>query len=164
MRQNRWAAQWVWRVLGNALAGGVWFAVVGAACLGAGGYLVGAIIDFARVTGEGNVYAAQGARLGVSLGMVSGLAGAVIFGVATLKAGPGRFWRPLQELAMRVAWGQIAATLATGSGYLIFAWINAHAQGQRFAIHVSGNVLPLLLGAPLLMIGGAIIGALSKRR
>ena len=160
--KNLWAAKFVARVVWNALAGGFLFAVVGALCLGAGGWLTGTIIDFSKITGEGPVYARMGARLGIHSGAVCGVFGVFIFGVAAFRA-PGEFFAPLRALGGRVALGQVLGTLGAASSFFLFEFLVAQLPGQNFALNVFRDAFVLSLAAPVVMLCGAIAGALSKR-
>ena len=160
---NRWMARVAARVLANALAGGVLFALLGALCIGSGGWLTGAIIDFSGVTGEGPVYARQGAQMGVYLGVVSGVVGVLVFGIAALKAAPGELFAPLRALGGRVALGQVLGTLGAATFFFLFEAVQSHLQSQPFGFKVFGGAILIMFGAPVLMICGAIAGALSKR-
>ncbi len=152
------------RVLANALIGGLLFAIVGALCLGAGGFLLGTALD--RV-GLGNIlifphFAAEGAESGVLMGVISGIVGCFIFGIAALKISP-TFFMPLHDFWARVSLGQFLGALSAGATFLIYEYINARVQGQRLAQNVLADLPLITYSAPILMICGAIAAALTKR-
>ena len=79
-----------------------------------------------------------GAWIGMFLGAWSGVWGAVIFGVAAMRAKPRPFWAPL-SLIKSVAAGQIAGTLSALSSYLLLALYLAQTHHQGFIGSVEDN-------------------------
>ena len=160
----RWMKVLSTRVLANAIIGGLLFAIVGALCLGTGGFLLGTALDRA---GLGNIlifphFAAEGADSGVLMGAISGIVGCFIFGIAALRVSPN-FFTPLRNLWARVALGQFMGALSAGATFLLCEYINARVQGQRLSQNVLADLPLITYAAPILMICGAIAGALSKR-
>ena len=152
------------RVAANALAGGFAFALVGAICLGFGGWILGAALDRAGLNNYLNFhhYAADGADAGVALGAGSGIVGALIFGLAALQSAP-RIFAPVRALFWRVALGQFLGVVGAATFFALYEYLNARWHGQRLASNVLQDVSLILWGAPVLMICGAIAAALTKR-
>ncbi len=149
------------RVVANALVGGLIFAVVAAFCLGLGGALTGWILNPA--TNSGDHYALIGAKMGVAQGVVSGVVGALIYAVIAFKTAPGRCFEPLFAGLSWVAAGQIGGVLIAATAFFAVELAKSQLQSRPFDQAVGGDVMFIFLGAPALMVCGAIAGALSKR-
>ena len=158
-----WAAKAAKRIGANLVVGALLTALMGALCVGAAGAVIGGIMDIRSTPPAWSLgFSAAGASLGMTLGSWSGILGAVIFGIAALTAHPGRFFAPIIAIK-RVALGQFLGTLGALSTYLLAAMFIAQTRGQLFVATVEDNAVIILIGAPLMMLCGAIAGALWKR-
>ena len=158
----RWMI-FVSRVLVNAFVGGVATAIVGALCGGAVGSLVTFVVSL--LTGEFGVGMIYGKLtiFGATLGLVSGIVGPFIFAVAAWRVVPSRFLMPFHKLKWRVFTGQALATLLACASFAVFGILKSNLQNMAFADQIKNEGHFLLVGAPFLMICGAIFGALTKR-
>ena len=161
---TRWQFVLVGRVLANALFGGVLAATVGTIGLGASGasqdWLGNSVFPFpANSPGRYDLFNVS-VLFGISVGLILG---ALIFGIAAGKSAPGRLFAPLKELAWRVSLGQLVGIAGAASSFYAFEAVKATLNNESFAYSASLDMAGLLFGAPVLMICGAIAGALSKR-
>lgn len=161
MKEHRWITKLAARVILNGLAGGALFAVVGAFCIGLAGGIVGTVLDYFSVAGGGNAFI--GAYIGFGLGALSGVCGVIIFGIAAFKIPSHRGLAPLRFLAARVIVGQVVGTIGAVTFFLFVETAKTRALGQPLSQGISEDLLWILFGAPILMICGAIAGALSQR-
>ena len=159
----RWIAMWAWRVLANALVGGFATAMVGALCGGAVGSFITFVISL--LLGEFGIDMIFGKLtvFGATLGLASGIVGLFIFAIAAWRATPNHFLMPFRELKRRVFLGQALATLLVCASFVVFEFLKSNLQNISFAAQLINEGHYLLVGAPILMICGAIAGALSKR-
>ena len=158
-----WAIKAAQRVGANLIIGALLTALVGALCVGTAGAIIGAIMDIRSTPPAWSLgFSAAGADVGMTLGSWSGILGALIFGIAALTARPGRLFAPITAIK-RVALGQFLGTLGALSTYLLAAAFIAQTRGQSFVVTVEDNALIILVGAPLMMLCGAIAGALWRR-
>ena len=154
---------WTWRVSANALIGGFATAIVGSLCGGAvGSFLIFVISLVTREFGIGMIYG-KIMVFGATLGLVNGIAGLFIFAIAAWRAAPSHFLMPFHDLKRRVFLGQALATLIACASSVVFGIIKSNLQNIAFADELINEGHYLLVGAPILMICGAIAGALSKR-
>ena len=158
MNNARVLAIWLSRVLANALAGGLAFALVGAFC-GGGAVFIISLFE-SNALGEG---AFAGIPIGAGVGFMCGIAGIFIYLFPAVYAEPGEFWEPFLDLTARVAFGQFWGTLGACTAYLAFELIYSPIRGNRFSAGVSEDLLLFAFGAPLIMIFGAITAAILKR-
>ena len=106
---------------------------------------------------------------GASTGLIVGiLVGVFIYGVATFQTPFGRIFAPISELIGCVAIGQVVGTLGALTFFGAAAVFKTQVQGQSLFNAIAGgyddiylNIISL--GTILLMICGAIAGALTKR-
>lgn len=167
---SHWAAKVAGRVAANAFLGGLLVGVVGALCLGTAAYGLGTLMDYLYLSLPGAKISRMTsmARLlpptGIGAGFFGGgFVGASIFVLAASKAPPGRFFAPLSALIGRVALGQIAGTLGALTFFAAVEAFKIQLQNQSLLRVMNGDAKFIALGAPALMICGAIAGALSKR-
>ena len=147
MNNARTFAIWLGRVAANALAGGLAFAFVGAFCGGGAVFLI-------SLLGAG---AFGGILIGAIAGFTCGIAGIFIHLFPAMKAKPGDFWEPFFDLAAPIAFGQFWGTVVACAAYLAIELIASQFGGFD-------ENLPLFsVGAPILMIIGAIAAAVFKR-
>lgn len=143
---------WLSRVVANAFAGGLAFAIVGAFCGGAMGLLLGLII------GVGGA--------GAMIGAATGVVGILIYAIATMGEPPGDLFEPFFEITARIAFGQVWGTIAACSAFLAFELVRSMLNGigfSQFFNNVGDDIPLMMLIAPLLMIGGATISVIFKR-
>ena len=161
---NRWTAALAARVMGNALAGGVLVGIVGAISLRAAGYVLARlfIVLYQPFSGQNLIDATLLTSTGAGL-FGGGLAGAIIFGIAAFKAAPGRFSEPLRAIIGRVVLGQIVGTVGALSFFFAVGLAMFRFPTLRQSLIDYGDWEWIQYGAPILMICGAIAGALSKR-
>lgn len=134
----RWFAIWLFRVIANALAGGLMFAFVGAFC--------GLIVGF--MTGLG--------YLGSIVGAACGVVGVFIYLIGAASAAPGNFWRPFLELTPRVAFGQMGGTIIAITSFFAYEFVVSRFRYADFLTIVGEDMIFFCLFAPALMICGAI--------
>ena len=153
------------RVLANALIGGIAVAFVGAFCVGLAGGFVGTALDYGGFLGaQGETgFGFLGAFAGAEMGALSGIIGAVLFALATVRATPGQILAPLKALIGRVTLGQIFGTSGAFTSFMAFELVKTLINHQGLASNIFDDLVWILYGAPILMICGAIAGALSKR-
>ena len=155
-----WVAHLAGRIAANALVGAIAAAIVGALCVASAGFGLG--LGWSYNTRE---TAFVGGYIGIVLGAASGaLAGLFIFGIAAARAGPGKTLQPLRALFKGVSLGQLAGTLSAATAFWAFEFVSGLIFNQPWDYGASADVFWVLLGAPLLMMCGAIAGALWKRR
>ena len=159
----RWMRILASRVLANVIIGGLAFAFVGALCGGAAGSFLTFIVSIA--VGEFGIGMAFGqlTMFDAVLGFASGIVGAFIFGVAAWRAKPSQLLTPFYELRRRVFLGQMTGTLLACVSFFSFVVIKMNLQNITLGDSIGYDGIYLLLGAPILMICGAIAGALTKR-
>ncbi len=97
---------------------------------------------------------------GFSLGFFIGL---VLFVIAAARTKPGRTFEPLRAIFWRVAIGIIAGVVGFCSLFLAVEWALSNLAGKSFYIKAVSGSGWLLYGTLVMMICGAIAGALSKR-
>ena len=151
-------AIWLGRVVANALAGGLAFAIVGAFC-GGGAVFVLSLFEVGAL-GEGSFI---GVPIGAIVGFVCGIAGLFIHLFSALKAEPGEFWQPFFDLTAPVSFGQFWGTVGACTAYLAFELLAALIRDTSFSAGVSEDMLLFAFGAPTIMICGAIAAAIFKR-
>ena len=149
------------RVLLNALIGGLAFAIIGAVCGGAVGATLGFIHD--KILGYGHSYLRLYAQGGVMVGVLSGVFGAMICGTFAFYEKPERATNLLIALIGRVAVGQVLGVLGATTAFFAYELVRRQFVDERLIFLITGDEQFLLLGAPALMICGAIAAALTKR-
>ena len=161
----RWMTKLAGRVLANAIIGGMAFALVGAFCVGLSGGFVGTALDYGGLLGaQGeNGFGFPCAFAGAETGALSGIIGAVLFAIATIRAMPGRILAPLNALIGHITWGQIFGTASAFTSFMAFELVKTLINHQGLAPNIFDDLVWILYGAPLLMICGAIAAALTKR-
>lgn len=111
----------------------------------------------------GSGFLFPGAWLGATLGSYSGFVGALAGAVAAFDGKPESSIMPPRALLRNIVLGQLFGTLSAVSSYLLFALAIAHLNGDPFVGTVEDNLELAIYGVPVLMICGAIVGALCKR-
>ena len=164
MNNARLFALWLIRVLANALAGGLAFAVVGAFC-GGGAVLFPALIICLLEhigMGEGSIL---GVIIGASLGTICGIAVIFIHLFFALGAEPGEFWQPFVGLTARISWGQIGGTIAASAAFVAFELVRSQFNRVEFSNNIGKDCIPILstFFVPISMILGAIAAAILGR-
>ena len=156
----RWMTKLTGRVLVNAFVGGLAFAFVGALCGGTIGALTGFIHD--RILGYGHSYLRIYIEGGIMVGILSGIFGSLICGIFAFYESPNLQIRGLIPLVSRIAFGQILGTFCTTTAFFAYELAKHQLVGGRFIFILVQDESIILLGAPALMICGAIAGALWK--
>ncbi len=160
----RWMTILAGRVLANALVGGITFAFVGALCVGLAGGIIGIALDgWSRTFSPAAGYGFFGAFIGAKVGAFDGIVGVFLFAIATIRAKPGRLLKPFSALIGRVITGQITGTMGALTSFMIFEFVKTLIISRGFSQNVFDDLLWILFGTPILMICGAIAGALTKR-
>ncbi len=157
MNDARVLAIWLGRVLANALAGGLAFAIVGLFCGALSGFIFGIIFDGSL---GGSLIIAS---YGILVGVACGVAGVLIHLVAAVVAKPGEFWEPSFNLTASVSLGQVWGTVAAIAAFVAFELIDSQIHQASFSTTVGEDVTFFCLFAPIIMICGAIAGAIWKR-
>ena len=157
MNDVRSWAIWLGRVVANALAGGLAFAIVGLFCGALSGFIFGVI--FEGSLGGSLIIASYG----ILVGMACGVAGVLIHLAAALVAEPGEFWEPFFNLTASVSLGQMWGTIAAIAAFVAFELIDSQIHQASFSTTVGEDVIFFCFFAPALMICGAIAGAIWKR-
>ena len=165
--ERRWKAALVRRVVLNSFAGGLLTAIVGALC-GLGATAMVSWLDNGanaalKMPSDLNLGSIMMSSLIGGYSWIGGLNGALIFIVATVRAKPSQTFAPLQSLIGRVMLGQIVGTIGFCSLFLSVEAARAAIARQSFFPLAMEDMLWLIFGVPILMICGAIAGALSKR-
>lgn len=154
-------AIWLGRVLANALAGGLAFAVVAALCLGFCGGVTG---WFLGESAEVKLIVAKfGVNAGVVIGGFSGVFGLIIFAIVAAKSKSEQFFGPLQNFLGCVTSGQVIGIVTAVAITLVFQLANAYLYHRALSAGIYSNAFLILLGTTALMIGGAIAAAIFKR-
>ena len=161
---RNWVAKFAGRVLAGAFLGGLFVAIVGALSVATAGALFGWMLDLRSTPPGGESgFLWPGAWLGAYLGSFGGFVGLFAGAVAALGGKPDTSVLPPRDLLRNIALGQLAGTLGAVSSYLIFALAVAQFNGEPFVGTVEDHLELIIYGAPILMICGAIAGALWKR-
>lgn len=159
MSNARIFAVWLGRVVANAIAGGLAFAVVGAFCGGIVGVCFGALCYSFNVD-----VMWRSARLGAYVGLASGVFGVLIYAIAAFTATPGDLFSPFHSLKKRVCLGQIFGTFLSCASFIVFECGKAALQKITLAQALNSNdAIYFICIAPITMILGAIAGAIFKR-
>lgn len=166
--ERQWKAALLKRVVLNSFAGAVLAAIVGALC----GLIVSATIVWLenalfvalKIPPAPGFVADITNSITAGFGTLSALLGAIIFAIVTARTKPGGLFEPLQSLIGRVLLGQIAGTVGFCSLFLSVEAARAATTNQQFAMLASDDLVWLIIGPLVLMVCGAIAGALSKRR
>lgn len=162
---RNWVAKFAGRVLVSALIGGFFTAIVGALCGATAGALFGWILDIRSTppSWDGE-FLLPGAWLVAYLGSFSGFVGLFAGAVAAFDGKPASSIVP-RALLRNLALGQLFGTGGAVSSYLLFAVAVAVAQfsGDPFVGIVEDNLELVIWGAPILMICGAVAGAIFRR-
>ncbi len=151
-------AIWLIRVVANALAGGLAFAIVGAFCGGSAVFFI-ALFEYGGM-GEGSFI---GVPIGAIVGAVCGIAGIFIHLFPALRAESGEFWEPFFDLTARVSWGQMWGTIAACTAFIVIELVRSQFNNVGFSDNISEDFLIFAFAAPASMICGAIAGAIFKR-
>ena len=92
-----------------------------------------------------------------------GVAGIFIYFIAAIFVEQGKFWEPFLTLITRVTFGQLGGTLLAVTIFLTFELLRSRFNTFEFSNKVSNDVMIPFVAAPILMILGAIAGAIFKR-
>ena len=165
--EREWKAEILKRVVLNSFAGAFLATLVGALCGLATTQIIGWLDSGAtaalKMSPDLNLGALIMNSMVAGYGWIGGLVGAIIFMVATVRAKPAQILAPFQSLIGRVMLGQIVGTIGFCSLFLSVEAARAFLSKQSFYTLAMDNLLWLMIGAPALMICGAIAGALSQR-
>ncbi len=158
-----WIAKFVGRVLASAFIGGFFVAIMGALSVATAGALFGFILDIRSTPPRWDSgFLFPGAWLGANLGSYSGFVGALAGAVAAFDGKPESSIVPSRALLRNLALGQLFGMLGAVSSYLLFAFVIAQFSGAPLVGTVEDNLELAIYGVPILMICGAIAGALWK--
>lgn len=165
--ERQWKAALLKRVTLNAFAGALLAALVGALC----GLMVSGLVVWVERSASIALKILSAPEFGAiitnamtaGLAMLGALLGAIILAVAATRAKPGALMEPLLSLIGRVLLGQIAGTVGFCSLFLVVAGARASLSGQSFYLAAMNDSGWLFVGAPVMMLCGAIAGAFSKR-
>lgn len=165
--ERGWKAALLKSVVLNSFAGALLAAIVGAFC----GLAVTQIIVWLDEGASVALKMPTDLNLGLIIrssmiggfALLAGLLSALIFIVVTVRAQPGQTFAPLQSLVGRVLLGQIVGTIGFCSLFLSVEFARSIGANPPFYTLAMDDLLWLLFGAPVLMLCGAIAGALSKR-
>lgn len=104
------------------------------------------------------------AVLGFQRGLVCAILSSIfIFGIAAFKENKQTVFDVMREISIRVIVGQFCGTCGAISTFLVVEFCLAHIQNAPFDQSVNEHAPIFLWASPILMICGAIAGALSKR-
>ena len=159
----RWMKVLAVRVVVNAVMGGLWFALIGALCIGLTLGLIGTVADYSGAFGANAESGFTGAIIGAKIGASSGIAGIVLFAIAAIRAMPGQLLEPFDVLFGRVICGQALGTIGALTSFVAFELAKTSINHRGFTLNSFDDSKWIIYGAPTLMICGAIAGALSKR-
>ena len=147
---------WLGRVLANALAGGLAFAIVGAFCGATTGFVT-------EVAAKDLEYAFAVAAYGAMVGAICGVVGVFIHFVAAATARPEKPWKRFVRLTARMTIGQLLGTLGIITAFFTFNLITSQMNNGSFSRAVNENWVFIMYSAPALMILGAIAAAILGR-
>ncbi len=109
------------------------------------------------------IYVEFGVRNGVFNGIFCGLFGGLIFAIVAARKTSERLFETFRKLVVRVAAGQISGVITTALAFSTFKLTEAQLSGLPISIKKYSDGYLLLLLATILMICGAIAGAIFKR-
>ncbi len=157
MNDFRAVMMWLGRMIANALMGGLAFAVVGAFCGG------GAALFVELLCGGWGEGVFPGVPVGAFVGVACGVVGIFIHLFSAIGAEPDEFWEPFFNLTARVSFGQLWGTVGACAAFLFLVWMRSLSTHSSFSANANEGALLFAVGAPALMIFGAIAAAVLKR-
>ena len=155
-----WTMLLLGRVLANALLGGLLCAIFGAFGCAIVGQLAEIIFSFELSKNADGIHALSFGFIGFVAGLTFGT---LIFATHAFRAPPGHLFEPFCGIVAGVLCGQFVGALAFSSSFYLIEFARALLTKRFIASLLLEDLIFAYVGAPALMICGAIAGALSKR-